>query len=88
MNTSQRSDKYTCLMSEYLTYLRRGTQIIDQAKREIEINVTAARILGDSWTEIGEALGMSKQAARQRFGTVVERKQLKGQTTVEEHLHD
>jgi hypothetical protein len=31
--------------------------------------VTAARTAGHSWDAIGQALGMSRQAAQQRFGT-------------------
>ncbi len=60
-------------MSEYLTYLTRGTEIIAAAQREIEINVTAARILGDSWADIGAALGISRQAAWERFATTREK---------------
>ncbi|MGO1563143.1 MAG: hypothetical protein ACTHW7_15110 [Actinomycetaceae bacterium] len=33
----------------------------------IRSEVTEAREAGASWTEIGEALGISKQAAQQRF---------------------
>jgi hypothetical protein len=75
-------------MSEYLTYLGRGQEIIRNAQREIEINVTAARTLGDSWTAIGKALGMSKQAARQRFGTVRERQHPEGQTSIDDVHED
>ena len=32
---------------------------------------TAARREGHTWDEIGEALGISKQAAQQRYGAVV-----------------
>ena len=35
----------------------------------IERLVTKAREDGASWTEIGTALGMTRQAAQQRFGT-------------------
>lgn len=74
-------------MTEYLTYLRRGKKIIDRAQAEIAVNVTAARILGDSWASIGEALGISKQAAQQRFGTVREKRELAGQVTLDD-VHD
>lgn len=37
----------------------------DQARRRI---VLAARLDGYSWTQIGDALGVSKQAAWERFG--------------------
>jgi hypothetical protein len=75
-------------MSEYLTYLRRGQEIIRLAQAEMEINVTAARILGDSWQSIGDALGMSRQAAQQRFGTTRERAQIPGQATIDEAHED
>lgn len=35
---------------------------------EMENWAKHARIRGSSWSEIGEALGMTKQAAQQRFG--------------------
>jgi hypothetical protein len=73
-------------MSEYLKYIERGVAAIAKQKRDIAVNVTCARSLGDTWTEIGAALGMSKQGARQQFGTVRERAQhVKGQTTIDDH---
>ena len=41
---------------------------VDQADTELRAAIAAAREAGDSWTVIGAALGVSKQAARQRFG--------------------
>ncbi len=39
-----------------------------QTEREVRKLVAQARTNGRSWTEIGHALGVSRQAARQRFG--------------------
>jgi hypothetical protein len=40
-----------------------------RAERELHEAVAAAREAGDSWTAIGTALGITKQAAQQRFHT-------------------
>ena len=42
------------------------------AERELRDAVQAARDAGDSWTVIGAALEVSKQAAQQKFGRSVE----------------
>ena len=39
-----------------------------RAERELADAVHAARDAGDSWLSIGMALGVTKQAAQQRFG--------------------
>ena len=41
---------------------------VDTTKQELQEAVNAARASGDSWTVIGAALDISKQAAYQRFG--------------------
>jgi len=38
------------------------------ADAELRAAVAAARASGDSWTVIGAALGITRQAAQQRFG--------------------
>lgn len=38
-----------------------------EVDRALEAAVAGLRASGSSWTEIGRALGVSKQAARQRF---------------------
>lgn len=40
----------------------------DQTNRLLHAAVTSARAAGSSWEAIGSALGMSRQAAQQRFG--------------------
>lgn len=42
---------------------------LTQAEQDLRDAVAAAREAGDPWTLIGAALGVSKQAAAQRFGT-------------------
>ena len=46
---------------------------IDLQRADSNLNeaVAAARDAGDSWTAIAQALGMSRQAASERFGKVV-----------------
>jgi len=39
-----------------------------EAERELHDAVAAAKDAGDSWTVIGAALGVSRQAAQRRFG--------------------
>lgn len=41
---------------------------VNVAEERLHEAVQAARAAGDSWTVIGAALGVSKQAAQQRFG--------------------
>lgn len=40
---------------------------VDRTMRLIEANVDDARRKGCTWEQIGDALGISKQAAQQRF---------------------
>ena len=42
---------------------------VADAETELEVAVADARRHGRTWTDIGLVLGVSKQAARQRFGT-------------------
>jgi hypothetical protein len=41
---------------------------VDEAEAELRAAVKAARDAGDTWAVIGLALGVSRQAALQRFG--------------------
>jgi hypothetical protein len=47
-----------------------ASEAVDAAESELRAAVRAAREAGDSWTAIGAALGVSKQAAEQRFARV------------------
>lgn len=44
-----------------------ANEALASAEGELRSAVRAARDAGDSWTVIGAALGVSKQAAQQRF---------------------
>lgn len=45
----------------------------DAARRALADEVERARHAGASWSEIGQALGMTRQGAFQRFGAVRQR---------------
>ena len=45
-----------------------ANEAVDRADDELRRAVAAARAAGDSWLIIGAALGVTKQAAQQRFG--------------------
>ena len=51
--------------------IRAANDVIDSGQRALVQAVIAARSAGDSWTIIGAALGVSKQAASERFGKAV-----------------
>ena len=42
-------------------------QVIDSAEASLVIAVAGLREQGHSWTQVGEALGMTKQSAWERF---------------------
>jgi hypothetical protein len=46
----------------------RARDALASAEQELHDAVRAARDAGDSWTVIGAALDISRQAAQQRFG--------------------
>lgn len=54
------------------THFRRiiaAQRALEASREGLARAVNEAREAGDSWTIIGAALGVSKQAAQQRFGT-------------------
>jgi hypothetical protein len=54
------------------TPLRRivaADEALEQARAHLDSEVQSAHDAGLSWTAIGAVLGISRQAARQRFGT-------------------
>lgn len=52
-----------------LTALREAAALVAVTELNIWSYVYGARRKGSSWTAIGQALGISRQAARQRFGS-------------------
>jgi hypothetical protein len=46
-----------------------AAEAVDAASSDLDDAVAAARAAGDTWAMIGVALGVSRQAAYQRFGT-------------------
>jgi DNA-directed RNA polymerase specialized sigma24 family protein len=48
-------------------------QAVDAAQAELVAAVATARGHGRSWTEVANVLGVSRQAARQRFADAVDR---------------
>jgi hypothetical protein len=58
------------------SHLREIIAAVEQtrvADAELRRAVHAAREAGDSWTVIGMALGVTRQAAQKRFGVVIGR---------------
>ena len=45
-------------------------RVVEGLDEEIEVAVEHLRVDGASWVQIGRALGISRQGARQRFGRV------------------
>jgi hypothetical protein len=54
-------------------YVEEGARIVSQAQHVLELSVLLERERGTSWEDIGEALGISKQAAHERFAAAFER---------------
>lgn len=55
------------------THLRRivaAAEAVENAEAELRAAVKAARDAGDTWAVIGLALGISRQGAYQRFGSI------------------
>lgn len=46
-------------------------QVIDHTEAGLAIAVSGLRSQGHSWSEVGDALGMTKQSAWERFGKSV-----------------
>lgn len=52
----------------YLREAQAAKTELDRLQYELLATVSGARRAGASWSEIGSALGMTKQAAQQRWG--------------------
>lgn len=51
-----------------LASTKAAAQVITWLDLELHMTVSAARANGASWDDIGQALGVSRQAAHKRFG--------------------
>lgn len=49
--------------------IREAVQAITTAQRQLDLEVTAARAAGLSWADIGRAASMTRQGARDRWGS-------------------
>jgi DNA-binding Lrp family transcriptional regulator len=47
-------------------------EILEAAEKQLNMAVARARGAGVSWERIGEAVGISRQAATERFGKLVD----------------
>ena len=61
-----------------------AAEALDAAAAELHAAVTDARSAGDTWDAIGVALGVSRQAAYQRFGRTTEIDPLTGIASVKD----
>jgi hypothetical protein len=55
-----------------------GAQLRQQVEEKVRADVAAAREHGAPWSLIGDALGVTGEAARQRYGSTGEARQKKG----------
>jgi hypothetical protein len=55
-------------IQQSLTALRNSVEIIGAFTDDLPIFVNAARSSGATWEQIGDALGVTRQAAQQRYG--------------------
>lgn len=53
---------------DLIDWLTRAHRQLDRATSELDAAATRARTHGHTWTAIGAALNITKQAAQQRFG--------------------
>jgi len=54
----------------HLASVKEAIDALDEADHELDHAVCGARLYGCTWAQIGAELGVSKQAAQQRFGWV------------------
>ncbi|MGN6251384.1 MAG: hypothetical protein ACTHNS_06175 [Marmoricola sp.] len=63
-------EKYPGRDAEHFRRIIAARKALEGARLELQAAVDAAREAGDSWTMIGAALEVTRQAAFQRFGKV------------------
>jgi Protein of unknown function (DUF3887) len=62
------ADEYGGGAPEPLAAVRAASELVALADRSLRLSVDAARKSGHTWQEIGDLLGVTRQAAFQRFG--------------------
>lgn len=66
--TLERWVRRAAIDADGIQRLQSHTRLEHALRAVVDAGVILAREQGRSWSEIGEALGVSKQAAQQRFG--------------------
>lgn len=66
--TAGTSDRLTEDPDAYLELIAAAAQAHEQTRTLLQSTVVSARNAGHSWDQIGRRLGISRQAAQQRFG--------------------
>ena len=61
------TDALACLR-ELAAARTEARRVVDGLDAEVEVAVAHLRVDGASWAQVGRALGISRQGARQRFG--------------------
>lgn len=56
----------------YLDLVRRAQQVDELAEQVLKLSVQRSRDIGHTWQEIGDLLGVTRQAAFQRFGKPID----------------
>ncbi|WP_424534529.1 DUF3887 domain-containing protein [Sphaerisporangium viridialbum] len=56
----------------YLDLVRRSRDIVGQAEQVLKLCVQQSRDAGHTWQELGDLLGVTRQAAFQRFGKPID----------------
>jgi hypothetical protein len=57
-------------LAEWRITIRQAASMVDDSDKQLRATVAAARAAGVSWRGIGDALGVSRQAAQERFREV------------------
>lgn len=74
-------------MNKHLGYIVGTRRTIELATKDLAFQVAAARKAGASWGDVGKALGITRQAAWERFATHPEResgyREVPGQTSID-----
>lgn len=67
LSPAQLRERLAEVQRQYLADLTATAGEVTAARDRLDQAVNAARAAGASWTDVGQAVGMSRQAARQRW---------------------